>query len=616
MDYTAHFFLLQNACLYHHIGVQSTTVSHKILVVDDEQSITDLLEYNLRRNGYRVVVAHDGRQALRREEAVPIIMLTARDEEVDRVVGLELGADDYVTKPFSVRELMARVKAVLRRVGSGGVGVADVLRAGPLEIDVLSREVRLAGAGLPLTQLEFDLLETLARHAGQVLSRQQLLDQVWGYDYYGDSRAVDRVDFAKNSLNPWVDFFTPNIWEAALNQPSHLGVSSRDFYGTPRGFFLPLPSPCVILRAMIKRALLYIAVFACLLFLLLGYIEQQSVTVPPPLNRVAAWMPSSWDAARARASWETNHAHIQELSPVWYQLAPGGDGSILPYSGARDGGLVEEAHAQSTLVVPLINNCYADAGFDPAPVSAMLHDPARRAAHVNALVNETLTYNYDGVDVDYESLNGLADRDAFSLFVEELAAALHAHGKLLSVTVHPKTDEPGSWEGPQAQDWTRVGAAADRFRVMTYGYHWPTSDPGPIAPLWWMEDVMDFAVSVVPPNRIYLGIHFYGHDWAGGTSSNLTWESARALMTTHGAIPQWKTASGWGRAVSEPWFTYTDDAGRAHEVWYADEASISARLRLVEQYGLGGVAVWRLGGEDQANWSAIGDVLHSADQQE
>ena len=188
--------------------------------MDDEQSITDLLAYNLRRNGYQPIVAHDGHQALRlaqveqpdlvildlmlpgldgldvcralqRESAVPIIMLTARDEEVDRVVGLELGADDYVTKPFSVRELMARVKAVLRRITSGEITAAAVHRIGPLEVDTLSREARLEGALLPLTRLEFDLLETLARHAGQVLSREQLLDQVWGYDYYGDARAVD-----------------------------------------------------------------------------------------------------------------------------------------------------------------------------------------------------------------------------------------------------------------------------------------------------------------------------------------------------------------------------------------------------------------------------------------
>jgi DNA-binding response OmpR family regulator len=188
--------------------------------VDDEPAITELLEYNLSRNGYQVMVAHDGPEALRlaraehpdlivldlmlpgidglevcrelrREGSVPIIMLTARDHEIDRVVGLELGADDYVTKPFSVRELMARVKAVLRRVAAGESGSSAVLRAGPLEIDVACHEAHLAGETLYLTKLEFDLLETMARHAGQALSRDQLLDQVWGYGYYGNSRAVD-----------------------------------------------------------------------------------------------------------------------------------------------------------------------------------------------------------------------------------------------------------------------------------------------------------------------------------------------------------------------------------------------------------------------------------------
>jgi DNA-binding response OmpR family regulator len=194
----------------------------KILVVDDERSILELLAYNLRRNGYQVIEARDGRQALqlaraerpdlvildlmlprldgldvcrelRRESTVPVIMLTARDEEVDRIVGLELGADDYVTKPFSVRELIARVRAVLRRTTPATMDADSpaILGVGPLEIDTLSREARLGGLSLPLTRLEIDLLETMMRHPGQSLSREQLLDQAWGYDYYGNSRAVD-----------------------------------------------------------------------------------------------------------------------------------------------------------------------------------------------------------------------------------------------------------------------------------------------------------------------------------------------------------------------------------------------------------------------------------------
>ncbi len=365
-----------------------------------------------------------------------------------------------------------------------------------------------------------------------------------------------------------------------------------------------------------RRTLLLIAMFACPLALLLLYLAQSSLLFPPPppLNRVAAWMPSSWDGDRARGSWEANRAYIQELSPVWYQLDAGGDGSINPYAGARDAALVEQAHAQGTLVIPLINNYYDSAGVDAAPVGAMIHDPARRAAHVAVLLDEVLAHGYDGIDIDYESLNGADDRDDFSHFIEELAATLHTHGKLLAVTVHPKTYEPGSWRGPQAQDWKRIGAAVDRFRVMTYAYSGCSSDPGPIAPLWWMEDVMRHATSAVPPNKVYVGIHFYGHDWGGGGCTSVTWETAQQRFNAHGTIRQWQGKSGWRQEVTEPWFTYSDGTGQRHTVWYADGDSVRARLVFVEKYGLGGIAVWRLGGEDPAAWEAIAAALQAGDR--
>jgi DNA-binding response OmpR family regulator len=195
-------------------------MSYKILVVDDEPSIIDVLTYNLEKAHYRVLVARDGPQAidlavqehpdliildlmlpnmdglevcrtLRREGNVPIIMLTARDEEVDRVVGLELGADDYVVKPFSVRELMARVKSVLRRTSSEPVKPSGELRVGNLMLDIDRHEVHWNNTSLDLSALEFELLHILMFNVGQVLSREQLLTQVWGYDYYGDLRTVD-----------------------------------------------------------------------------------------------------------------------------------------------------------------------------------------------------------------------------------------------------------------------------------------------------------------------------------------------------------------------------------------------------------------------------------------
>ncbi len=161
-------------------------------------------------------------------------------------------------------------------------------------------------------------------------------------------------------------------------------------------------------------------------------------------------------------------------------------------------------------IVPSIVN----GGFDAQRVSLVVNDPARRAQHIAdilALVNDN---DYDGIDIDYESLNP-TDRDAFSLFIEELALALHAEGKLLSIAVHAKTDDAGAWSGAAAQDWTRLGAAVDSFKIMTYDYHNGASEAGPIAPLDWVDAVLSYAATVVPPEKTSMGVPVYGYNWTG-----------------------------------------------------------------------------------------------------
>ena len=197
----------------------------KVLVVEDDQTLSGVLKYNLSKEGYAVVSAFDGAQALevarsekpdiilldlmlpkldglevcrilRKESSVPILMLTAKSYEIDRVVGLELGADDYIAKPFSVRELMARVHAMLRRrqiikteSGSGASG--SIIKSGSIRMDEARRSVLLKGEPLNLTHKEFDLLAFLIKNAGQVFKREQLLDKVLGFDFAGDTRTVD-----------------------------------------------------------------------------------------------------------------------------------------------------------------------------------------------------------------------------------------------------------------------------------------------------------------------------------------------------------------------------------------------------------------------------------------
>jgi len=194
----------------------------RILIVEDEEALADSVRYNLEREGYLVSVAVDGRQALdrfraeppalvildlmlpevsgldlcraiRAESAVPIIMVTAKDSEADKVAGLELGADDYVTKPFSVRELVSRVRAHLRRAAMSPEATAagDVLAAGPVEMDVVRHEVRVAGAVVAFRPKEFELLEAFLRRTGRLLTREFLIDEVWGTDYVGDTKTLD-----------------------------------------------------------------------------------------------------------------------------------------------------------------------------------------------------------------------------------------------------------------------------------------------------------------------------------------------------------------------------------------------------------------------------------------
>lgn len=195
----------------------------RILIIDDEPLIIESVGYNLKQEGYEVLSATNGEEglktalaggidlvlldlmlpgingleicrAIRRESNIPIIMLTAKEAEIDRVLGFELGADDYVTKPFSMRELMARVRTVLKRSNpetSGNFEQPKMIKTGELVIDLLGHDVSIKGQPVSLSSKEFELLRILANHPGQVLSREQLLNLVWGNDFYGDTRTVD-----------------------------------------------------------------------------------------------------------------------------------------------------------------------------------------------------------------------------------------------------------------------------------------------------------------------------------------------------------------------------------------------------------------------------------------
>ncbi|MEW5919557.1 MAG: response regulator transcription factor [Bacillota bacterium] len=195
-------------------------MNEKILLVEDEKTLAKALKFSLEKEGFTVEVAYDGEEGLqalsqeapdliildlmlpkidgyefcrrlRRNSDVPIIMLTARNEDIDKILGLELGADDYMTKPFNTRELLARIKAILRRTGQLEQGGRKSIRIGNLQVDLIRHRVTMEEREIPLTSREYALLSFLASNPGRVYSREQLLEQVWGYDFCGDARTVD-----------------------------------------------------------------------------------------------------------------------------------------------------------------------------------------------------------------------------------------------------------------------------------------------------------------------------------------------------------------------------------------------------------------------------------------
>ena len=305
-----------------------------------------------------------------------------------------------------------------------------------------------------------------------------------------------------------------------------------------------------------------------------------------PAYQVSIWAPY---AGFLEQQTLTEHAGvIDEVNFVWYTLHGGSkiEGSVLSsqaLAAAREAGL---------RIVPSI----ANSGFDRDIVLDAIGDPAARARHVQELAALVEENGYDGLDIDYESL-AAADREVFTLFIEELAAALHANGRILSIAVHAKTDDAGTWGGPAAQDWPRLGAAVDEFKIMTYDYHYAGGEAGPIAPLEWVDRVLTYAATVVPPDKTWLGVHFYGYDWLRNAAEGLEWQQVAKRVAQNDAQVQ-RDEPG------EAWFTY--DGGR-HTVYFTDAQALDERLAyvLARHPQLAGIAIWRLGGEDPGNWDVL-----------
>jgi spore germination protein len=318
-----------------------------------------------------------------------------------------------------------------------------------------------------------------------------------------------------------------------------------------------------------------------------------------PTKRVGAGI-VFWDQARGFDAVVANDDLFTEISPFWYRVEA--DGQVVPYtteSGAtyEDPAILSFLRSRGILIIPTVANT-VDGFWDGQLVSRIITDPDLAAANIASLVQLATSNGYDGIDLDYENL-AASDRAAFTSFVSHLASALHAEGKVLTVNVYGKTSEPGTWDGAIAQDWAGLGQAADQVRIMAYEYHWSTSWAGPVSPVYWVNDVLAFATTVIPQEKITHGVPFYGYDWIEQSGTALVWYEAGALAAQYSASLNWDATS------ASPWFGYVSDAGVPHTVWFENSQSLDAKLQLTAAWNVGGVELWRLGGEDPENWSVL-----------
>lgn len=310
---------------------------------------------------------------------------------------------------------------------------------------------------------------------------------------------------------------------------------------------------------------------------------------------------SSWTFGdETSLDWAAAKGAVDEVNVDWYQSLRNG---TLASSG-EDIGYIIQAKNRGLRILATVSNYNGRTGeFDSRLAHYILATPERRKRHAANICKLCMDYCYDGIDLDWESVFRV-DRNRFTRFVRILAAKLHEKGKLLSIAVHAKTSEPGDWFGAKAEDYTKLGAVVDEFKIMTYDYSGSWSDPGPVAPPAWADAVLTFAESVVPPAKIMMGIPFYGYDWSGTDAKYLLWSDIQALIATY--------APAIGRDASgEAAFQYTDGSGNPHTVFFQDRQAIKSKLEMLRTLhpAIRGIAIWCMGGENEEFWDEIASQL-------
>jgi len=374
-------------------------------------------------------------------------------------------------------------------------------------------------------------------------------------------------------------------------------------------------SPREVRRARLRRQRLLVplllagvlAVVVVLLFTVGPFAAHLDRPGKPPLGylrtplggrqyRVSAWTLGSVASLEAATA---AHA-VDEVDFDWYHAQA--DGTVTAENENLD--LVAAARERDLNIFATVTNT-KDAGgaFSRAGAAAILASPELRRRFIDNLVTLVEDKGYDGIDLDWEALKA-ADRDGFSALVEELAAALHAQHRFLSIAVAPKTSEPGEWDNQIFADWTRIGKAVDELKIMTYSYSGPWSDPGPQAPLAWVDRVLSFAERKLPVRKISMGVPFFGFDWHGGAVSTVSAHRGAALAARYHVV------AGRDPASQEATLSFTD-AGVTHAVYFQDQTAVAAKIAALRAHHpkIAGISTWVMSLEAPGFWPLIARQL-------
>jgi spore germination protein YaaH len=295
-------------------------------------------------------------------------------------------------------------------------------------------------------------------------------------------------------------------------------------------------------------------------------------------------------------------SYIDELATHTYSI--NSSGSLVITGGGFPTSQVSYANSESIKTLAAIRNEEGDR-FSGVLASTILNNPEVKSKLINDILNTVKTKNYKGVNIDFEMLNS-KDRDSYTAFIKEVSEKLHNDGYILTLAVPAKTFDSDKAYWTYAYDYKQLGTYADQVVLMTYDEHWQSGTPGPIASAGWVQQVVNYAASVIPKNKIILGLATYGYDWklSGGYAKSYSIQGAYNTAANNNAEIQWDDTA------KVPYFMYTDSTGEERIVYFEDSTSISYKLNIVNNSNLGGVAIWRLGLEDQKYWTTIKDKLN------